>query len=241
MRSHRRDDRVADGRTGEEKRVKALVIAAHMDDEVLGMGGTIAKHAAAGDAVTVCIVCKRAYDHTFDPKLIDEEKAACIAAAGILGYQDLRFLDLRDELLDERLLDVIVPLERVVTAVKPDVVYTHHRGDTNQDHRAAFLASIVACRSISSYRVPRLICYEVLSSTDQAPPFPEWAFQPNFFVDIDPFLARKIDAMRAYTRELREFPHPRSAKGIEVLAAKRGMEVGLTAAEAFAVIRDVWV
>jgi LmbE family N-acetylglucosaminyl deacetylase len=221
--------------------VRVLIIAAHMDDEVLGMGGTIAKHVAAGDAVTVCIVCKRAYDHRFDPAVIEQEKDACRAAAAILGYTDPRFLDLRDELLDERLLDVIVPLEAVVVSVKPDVVYTHHRGDTNQDHRATFLASLVACRRISAHAVPRLVCYEVLSSTDQAPPFPEWAFQPNFFVDVEPFVARKVAAMQAYQRELREFPHPRSARGIEVLAAKRGMEVGLTAAEAFAVIRDLWV
>jgi LmbE family N-acetylglucosaminyl deacetylase len=211
-----------------------------MDDEVLGMGGTIAKHVAAGDAVTVCIVCKRAYDHTFDAALIDQEKAACRAAAGILGYSDLRFIELRDELLDERLLDVIVPLETVVVGVKPDVVYTHHRGDTNQDHRATFLASIVACRRLSPHAVPRLVCYEVLSSTDQAPPFPEWAFQPNFYVDIERFVPRKAEALRAYRRELREFPHPRSVKGIEVLAAKRGMEAGMAAAEAFVLLRDEW-
>ena len=84
------------------------------------------------------------------------------------------------------------------------------------------------------------MCYEVPSSTDQAPPFPEYTFQPNFYVDISDFLDRKIQAMKAYTREMREFPHPRSAKGIEVLAQKRGMEIGFRAAEGFMVIRDQW-
>jgi LmbE family N-acetylglucosaminyl deacetylase len=219
---------------------RILVIASHMDDEVLGVGGTLAKHVESGDLVTVCVVCKRAYNHIFDPTLIAEEEAATLRAAATLGYSDVRFLRLRDELLDERLLDVIVPIEDCVADTAPDVVYTHHRGDSNQDHRSVFSASMIACRSIARHRVPRLVCYEVLSSTDIAPPFPEFAFQPNFAVNIQPFLAKKIEAMKFYEREGRAFPHPRSAKGIEVLAAKRGMEFGFEAAEAFMVVRDMW-
>jgi LmbE family N-acetylglucosaminyl deacetylase len=188
----------------------------------------------------VCVACKRAYDHKFDPVVVQEEKDACIRAAGILGYNDVRFLDLRDELLDERLLDVIVPLEECVHSVRPEVVYTHHRGDSNQDHRAVFQASLIACRALSKLKVPRILSYEVPSSTDIAPPFPEYAFQPNYYVNIAAFLDRKISAKRAYERELREFPHPRSPVGIEVFAKKRGMEIGFSAAEAFVVVRDQW-
>jgi LmbE family N-acetylglucosaminyl deacetylase len=220
--------------------MRVLVIAAHMDDEVLGPGGTIVRHVAAGDNVTVCIACMRAYDHQYNPQLIEEEKQATRSAAEIMGYHDLRFLDLRDELLDERLLDVIQPLEECVLDVRPAVVYTHHRGDTNQDHRAVFQASLVACRSLARHKVARVLSYEVLSSTDQAPPFPEYAFQPNYYVNISDALVRKIAAMSAYQRELRDFPHPRSIRGIEILAQKRGMEVGLDAAEAYMVVRDEW-
>ena len=108
--------------------MNVLVISAHMDDEVLGMGGTIAKHLEAGDTVTVCIVCKRAYEHKFDDALVKEEQESTRCAANIIGYEDVRFLSLRDELLDERLLDVIVPLEECVLDVRPSIVYTHHRG-----------------------------------------------------------------------------------------------------------------
>ena len=220
--------------------MRVLFVSAHMDDEVLGAGGTIARHSANGDSVTVCVVCKRAYDHRFDDALIQEEKNACARAARILGYEDLRFLDLRDELLDERLIDVIIPLEAQVMELKPSVVYTHHRGDSNQDHRAVFQASMIACRPLSAHKIQRLLSYEVPSSTDIAPPFPEYAFQPNFYVNIESFLDKKILAMKQYERELRDFPHPRSTQGIEVTARKRGMEIGLNAAEAFTIIREQW-
>jgi LmbE family N-acetylglucosaminyl deacetylase len=99
---------------------------------------------------------------------------------------------------------------------------------------------MIACRAISRHKVRRILTYEVASSTDTAPPFPEHAFQPNFYVDIRPYLDRKVEALKAYTRELRTFPHPRSTKGMEILAAKRGMEVGFEAAEAFMLVRDEW-
>jgi LmbE family N-acetylglucosaminyl deacetylase len=211
-----------------------------MDDEVLGVGGTIAKHVDAGDDVTVCVVCKRAYNHRFNSALMREQKLAAKRAKAILGYRELRCLDLPDERLDERLLDLVVPLEAVFRDVRPDIVYTHHRGDVNQDHRATFQASLIACRAIARPKVRRLLSYEVPSSTDQAPPFPDNAFQPNFYVEIHAFLAQKVKAMQAYRRELREFPHPRSPEGLDILAKKRGMEVGFHAAEAFVIIRDEW-
>lgn len=221
--------------------MKVLVVAPHMDDETFGMGGTIARHVAARDEVHVCIVCKRAYDHKFTPELVERERSAAMQAIALLGCGSPTFLDLRDELLDERLLDVIVPLEDCVGRIRPEVVYTVHRGDTNQDHRAVFDASVVACRSVAKHRVRRFLCYEVLSSTEQAPPFPERAFLPNLFVDIAPFVDLKVDAARAYETELRQSPHPRSPEGIRTLARYRGMQVGLNAAEAFVVVRDVWL
>lgn len=220
--------------------MNVLVIAAHMDDEVLGAGGAIARHTAAGDTVTICICCRRAYQHRFPQRRREEDEAAARRAAAVLGCRRVRFLRLPDERLDEGLLSVIVPLEACVAQVRPSVVYTTHRGDNNQDHRAVFQATMVACRSIAVPKVPRLLCYEVLSSTEQAPPFPESAFQPNFYVSIREVLPDKLRAMRAYQRELRAFPHPRSLKGIEVLAQQRGMEVGFEAAEAFMLIRDEW-
>ncbi len=220
--------------------MNVLVIAPHMDDEVLGAGGTIVKHVAQGDRVCVCIAANRAYGHRYSRAAIEKERQAARRAQKILGYHEARFLDLPDEQLDRAVIEVIVPLERVYDATRPDIVYTCHRGDVHQDHRAVFEASMVVCRPMQRHRPRRLLSYEVPSSSDQAPPFADRRFLPNCYeVLTSTQLATKIDALRCYERESRDFPHPRSAEGIATYAKTRGMEAGSKAAEAFMIIREL--
>ena len=220
--------------------MKVLVVAPHMDDEVLGCGGTIIRHVVSGDHVTVCIIANRAYDHKYDPDLIEEEKQSCQKAQAILAYQDLIFLDLPDEKLDQSQIDIISPLEKIVNEYRPDIVYIPHRGDLNQDHRSVFEATRVVCRPNAIHRVNTLRVFEVPSSTDQVSGTNEWPFLPNFYVDVENILDKKIKAMFCYSKESKPFPHPRSSEGLRVFSKKRGMEVGIKAAEAFIVLRDGW-
>ena len=221
--------------------MNVLVIAPHMDDEVLGLGGTISRYVQEGSRVTVCFVANRAYAHRYMDKLINEEKKSALKAKDVLGYQDLVFLGLPDEKLDNRLIDVIVPIEEVIWSRKPDIVFLNHGGDNNQDHRAVFQAGMVACRVIGKHKAGKILCYEVPSSTDQAAPFQGNSFLPNYYVNIEGHLGRKQKALRCYGRELRDYPHPRSKKGVEVYALKRGMEIGFNFAEAFMIVRSEWV
>jgi len=222
------------------KTKQVLVIAPHMDDEVLGCAGTIRRHAINGDFVTVCIVANRAYAHKYNPKLINREKKACLAAQKILGYQKLIFLDLPDEKLDQSQIRIITALEAVAGRVLPDIAYIPHRGDRNQDHRAVFKAARVVFRTYSDFDRCVLRVYETPSSTDTTPTFSEWQFLPNYYVDINKTLESKIKAMACYKNESKTFPHPRSAEGLKVYAQKRGMEVRMRAAEAFVIMRDYW-
>lgn len=222
-----------------ENDMKVSVIAPHMDDEVLGVGGTIVKHVLQGDEVSVCMVANRAYGHQYLPEMINKQKEAALKARDILGYGEAVFLDLNDELLDEKIINIVVPLEEYINRAKPDIVYINHFGDSNQDHQAVFKAAIIACRTFAT-SINRLLCYETLSSTEQAPPFGYQVFMPNYYVNIAGNLDTKIKALECYDDELRQFPHPRSAEGIRILAAKRGMEIGFKSAEAFAVVRERW-
>lgn len=219
---------------------RVLVIAPHMDDEVLGPGATIARHVAQGDEVAVCIVANRAYDHRYESDAIEAEKAAMARAKKILSYHHLYFLDLPDEQLDRAVIEIVKPLERVFAEMHPERVYLCHRGDLNQDHRAVFHAGLICSRPYSSHRVKQVVCYEIPSTTEQGAIFAETAFLPNYYVNIEQFLDTKIKAFSEYQREVREFPHPRSSKALRALAIKRGTEVGLSAAEAFVLLRDIW-
>ena len=219
--------------------MNVLVIAPHMDDEVLGVGGTICRHVDAGDSVRVCVVANRAYGHRYDEELIAEERDAACRAKAVLGYETIEFLGLPDERLDAVIQDIIIPLEGLYQRIQPQVVYVNHRGDNNQDHQAVFRAAMVVCRPYGGADLQGLYSYEVPSSTDQSPPLLESAFLPSRYVDISTYLDRKLSALRCYERELRAFPNPRSIEGVTSYARKRGSEVGMEAAEAFMVLREL--
>lgn len=220
---------------------RILVIAAHPDDETYGVGGTICRHVDHGDDVKVLILADGV---TARHNAIDQQQAAAIEAAKALGVSEIIFAGLPDQRLDSLpLLDLIKPISELLNNYKPDTVYTHHSGDTNQDHRAVFQATLVACRPMETSPVQNLICYEVASSTEWSPATPGWQFMPNHYVNIELYLSKKILALGSYTRtyvsEVPAFPHPRSIESTEFIARERGVRVGFKAAEAFMIIRQL--
>lgn len=223
-----------------------LVVAAHPDDEVLGCGGMMAKHIKQGDKVHVVIIAEGITSR--DPKrdrekhkvgletLIQESRVA----NKILGTTTLDQHEFPDNRLDSvNLLDIIKVIEEAVDRYQPEIVYTHHAGDMNVDHRVAHTAVITACRPAPSRPVKTLLFFEVVSSTEWVPPGSMQPFNPNWFCDITDTLDLKLKAMKAYQSEIRTWPHPRSAEGLEYLARWRGTIVGIKAAEAFMLGRNV--
>jgi LmbE family N-acetylglucosaminyl deacetylase len=219
---------------------KILIIAPHMDDEVLGCGGSIAKHQHISDGITVIFVAHRVYNHHFDERLSNIEKSHALRAKIVLGYNDAIFLDLPDERLDASVQEIIIPLEKHIQEIKPEIVYIPFRGDNNQDHRAVFDAARVALRPVAAPFVCDVYMYEIPSSTDQSPPLQESAYLPNYYVDVSGFLEKKLEAYNCYETEKRGYPHPRSEQALRVLAQKRGTEIGFNYAEAFMILRKKW-
>lgn len=220
---------------------RVLVIAPHMDDEVLGCGGVIARHNDNGDKVSVIFIAYRAYNHIYDEQKNNIEKTHALKAKEALKYEEAFFLNLSDERLDMAVQDIIIPLEKHFEDIMPDTVYIPFSGDNNQDHRAVYNASRVLLRPSATLFIDKVYMYEAPSSTDQSPPLPENMFYPNYYVNISSYIDRKITALNCYETEKKEFPHPRSEKGLRVLAQKRGMEIGFEYAEAFMILRNKWV
>jgi len=221
-----------------------LVLAAHPDDEVLGCGGTIAKHAARGAKVNVAFmadgISSRAADSALQQAQLEARRAAAQRAAAILGVQQVTFGDFPDNRLDSiALLDITKSVEALITRYKPDTVLTHHAGDLNIDHRRVHEAVVTACRPQPGHCVRSLLCFEVASSTEWQLSGSAPAFVPNWFEDIADTLDRKLAAIDAYAVEMREWPHPRSRRGVEDLARWRGVTVGVPAAEAFMLGRQL--
>ena len=221
--------------------MKILVIAAHPDDEVYGMGGTMAKLSSQGNEIYTLIVtegCSTQYRG--NKEIIEKKKEEAIEANKILGVKEVMFGDLPDMKLDT-LPHVSINriIEEIIDKVKPDVVYTHHKGDVNKDHRMVYESTLVATRPTYLQCVKKLLCYQVPSSTEWNAPVVDEIFIPNAFEDIEMYYSLKEQAILTYKTEIREYPHPRSLKGLEISAARWGMVVGKKYAEAFELIRKV--
>jgi LmbE family N-acetylglucosaminyl deacetylase len=221
--------------------MKVLTVAAHPDDETLGAGGTMARLAAEGHEVWVCVLSDGV---TSRHPHVELQKECAIRAGDVLGVKHMVFCGLPDQRLDALpLLDVITAIEEVVADLEPDVVLTHFKEDANQDHRVAFSATLVAVRPVNGTSVRRLMCYETLSSTEWAPPFAGSVFAPNVFVDITSTLPTKIEAMSRYAdtflNEMRPYPHPRSPEALQAYAMRHGAAAGVAAAEPFMLVRHV--
>jgi LmbE family N-acetylglucosaminyl deacetylase len=223
-----------------------LVVAAHPDDEVLGCGGTIAKHSQKGDSVHVIILAEgvTSRDTQRNPEERKSELSALAKmadqASEILGATSLSLHNFPDNRMDScDLLDIIKVIENAINKYNPDIIYTHHSCDVNIDHCRIHEAVVTACRPLPGSQIKTLLFFEVASSTEWQTPNSAPAFTPNWFVDISDTLSIKLKALETYQSEMRPWPHPRSIPGLEYLAKWRGSMIGVEAAEAFVLGRNI--
>ncbi|MCH5259491.1 MAG: PIG-L family deacetylase [Lachnospiraceae bacterium] len=224
--------------------MKVLVVAAHPDDEVYGMGGTMAKLAAQGHEVHVLIVtdgCTAQYADRPDlPRIIKRKRDEALEANQLLGVQQVHFGIFPDMRLDTvPHVEVNRLIEETVDAVQPKAVYTHFYGDVNLDHQMVYRSTLVAVRPVPGQCVRELYCYRVPSSTEWSPQLGHTVFLPNVMTDISGFEDVKERALLAYQTEARAYPHPRSPRYIRETDQARGLEWGLGPAEAFWLLRKI--
>ena len=212
--------------------MKILVLAAHPDDEVLGMGGTIKKLSKMGNKIHLCIVSEGASAQYKDKKMIKIRQKSCIKSGKILGISGFSFLSFPDAKLDSiPQLEINKEIEKIISKIKPDVVYTISNGDGSKDHEKVFESVLISARPITS-NVKKILSYEL-------PGLRYIPFTPNIYEDITNELKIKNKAFMSYQSEVEKFPHPRSIESIESLAKYRGSQVGLKFAEAFKLILNV--
>lgn len=218
-----------DKRTG---KLRVAVISAHPDDETLGAGGTLARHAVFGDEVHACVVTE-AYTPDWSEETIKQSTAQAEEALDMLGVASVRFLGFPTVKLNavpEK--DINDKISEFIDEADPQIIYAPFTGDLNSDHGIVARATAIAVRP-TLQRKRSLLYFETLSSTEWGGMFLHTHFRPNIYVDISSTMGRKLETAACYHMEIRDYPHPRSYEGIKALAKTRGMEAGLEMAEAF--------
>jgi LmbE family N-acetylglucosaminyl deacetylase len=219
---------------------RILVVAAHPDDEILGMGGTIAKHALhEGVEVAVLWVSEgSSTQYPGDEQIAQQKFREAEAAAKTLGVTHCMQRTLPDMRLDTvGHVEVNRVVEDAVDEFGPDTVYTVHP-DVNMDHRTVFHSVMVATRPYAGGSVRRVLSYATTSGIEWTAPF-EASFAPNVFVDVTATIEDKVSAFSCYQTETRPWPHPRSSRAIRSNAESWGSGVGWAYAEPFVLIREL--
>lgn len=231
--------------------MRILVIAAHPDDEVIGMGGTLKKLSKnnhidvlfLADGITArkhgghvnsneYSITKR--QETIMTKEIETRKKHARNALKILGVKKMKFLNMPDNELDlVPFLKIVKEIEKEIQKTRCDTIFTHHYNDLNIDHRFAYEASVTAARPLDSSKINSVISFESISPSDGRQ---SHSFKPNMFIDITKEITSKIKAMGEYKNEMRKFPHPRSKESLKITARRWGSLYGYKEAEAFEIV-----
>ena len=227
---------------------KVLVIVAHADDEAIGCGGTLLKHHALHDEIRIIYMtngvdarqCMSAQEKIPAEKNSEKRLSSQQKACQLLGVSQYYNFDFPDNQMDQvPLIQVVQVIEKMITDYQPSIIYTHHGGDLNVDHRIVHQAVITACRPQPTTSIKTILTFEVNSSTEWSTSAIGNDFLPNYFIDISKLTNQKKQLLQCYQQEMRVYPHSRSLQAIENLNQWRGNQMGLASAEAFMLIRYI--
>lgn len=232
------------------KNKKILVVVAHPDDELLGLGATMHRLIENENVITHVVILGEGITSRSDTRDVEKweveletHRSNIRNAQKAIGYHSVSIHDFPDNRFDSvALLDIIKVIEREKETFNPDVIFTHHGGDVNVDHQRTFEAVITACRPMAHETVKTIITFETPSGTEWRSPTDPRHFLPNlFFSVLETDIKAKIDGMEAYEFEKRKYPHPRSPEALKIQAQRWGVAIGCEYAEAFCLVRGIIV
>lgn len=178
-----------------------LVVGAHPDDEAIGCGGTLRRHALAGDDVTaVFLTSGEGGGHGIDDAGQAREHEAR-EAAGILGVGSLQFWHEPDGRLRAR-RTLVDRLAELIAATGASVVYVPHPHDDHPDHRcAARIVQRAVARSPLPVQVWHFEIWTPVAYIDHV-------------IDISGVFEEKLSAIRAYRSQNSVMRFDEAAQGL---------------------------
>jgi LmbE family N-acetylglucosaminyl deacetylase len=163
----------------------ALVVGAHPDDIELGAGGTVARLAGEGTAVTMVVVCT--------PNHLTARNAEAARAAEILGAKiEFLFPEKEMRVEDVKSYELIDRIDRLVRRLDPAVVITHAGSNAHHDHVLVHKACLAAQR----LHFFDMLCFYPNSCHPVTTPF-----HPQAYVDITRTIERKMSAIHQHTTQ----------------------------------------
>lgn len=219
------------------KRKHLLVVAPHPDDEILGAGGTMAKHVNEGVGVTVLTVAGHR-PPLYTEELYQQTVSEAKKAHAIIGVERSIFLDLAATTLGAmKTHELNGAILAAIREVRPTTVLLPYP-DRHIDHRFVFDSTLVACRPIGSgAEIEIVAAYETLSETHWNAPHIEPNFTPNWVCDVTDFIERKLEALDCFRSQIPPFPGARSIEALRALAMFRGTQAGFAYGEGHHIIR----
>lgn len=205
-----------------------LIISPHLDDEILGVAGTLLYHLDKGDKVYWINVTLPDDDVKKSRRLSEQKKVNTF-----FKFENSYQLNFASTTLEGKIDQLISAFAPLFNEIEPNIVYLPNRSDVHSDHRVIFKAAYSCTKSFRYPFIEKVLMYETLSETEFAPPLLENVFNPNVFVDVTKYMDQKIEAMKIYKEELMTEEFPRSIEAIKSLAHYRGVRTGCKYAEAF--------
>ena len=216
---------------------KTLVIAPHLDDETIALGGTIKKLSKAKMQVNVIIVGGH-LPPLYSKKNYLITKKESKNALKILGVKKVFYLDLPALEFHKNSYQIINSrLNDIMNNLSPTAVFIPFP-DRHIDHRTIFDCAMVNTRPNKKNHPKLVLSYETLSETHWNAPYIEPNFNPDFFINIDGTIKDKIKALKCYQSQIND-NQSRSVEAVEALARFRGSQNGCKYAEGFKLIRAI--
>jgi len=220
---------------------RAVVVAAHPDDETLSCGGTIARLVKSGcNVYVITVVCHETHHEAgiSEPEIqgfsrTDELKQAC-HVLGVAGHEILVHASANTSLNDQhaRLVHMIESgCEFSIQRIRPQMLLIPAHGAYHQDHQVTHAVSLSAARDRGENHAdaPRIVW-------GFAGPEDHWsssATARTVSADVSDYHNTKTQALAAYSTQLRGRTHPRSIEGVSALDRAAGIRSGSLYAEEF--------
>lgn len=196
---------------------RIMVFAPHPDDDILGCGGSIAKHARQGhEIITVYMTSGESGSLTYShDELAALRENEARQASLLLKVNETIFLRNPDGYLEYN-RDNLVKIVSLLRANKPDIVYLPHRLDGNEDHRVTGKLVLDACRRSSGpwfqechgrpWGIKTILAYEIWTPLHDV----------SYIEDITPYMEQKLDALRLHASQLKDIQYDEAIRGLNL-------------------------